>query len=324
MTRISENQSSRRLVSTIVNNRESVDRYSNEVSTGIKARDPGDTSLAGTISQLRQNLEKAAGYENVLSTSTSFIEYQDNIMNQMNELLVRLKEVGSQAANETNGAVTRAQMAQEIFQIRDHMVTLANSTYQGRYIYAGAVDNDPPYELLTYTDTPASSAPVSDRWFFDPEPGTASLRSIQLTDDLEMTVNSRGDTLFDDAIQAAETLARAMSGYSTTGTTGAPFTFPADLSLQTQAIRTAIDLADTAREQQIVPERVALGGKLRRIETAQSLLTLSKQNSEDVLGRLQNADEAEAASGLALAQNALQASYRATSQILRLSIMDFI
>jgi flagellar hook-associated protein 3 FlgL len=311
-------------VSTILANRQLVDRYSNEVSTGIKARDPGDTSLAGTISQLRQNLDKAEGYKKVLSSTTSFIEYQDSIMNQMNELLVRLKEIGTQAANETNGNITRSQMAEEVYQIRDHMTTLANSTYQGRYIYAGAADNDPPYERTTYTDTPATSAPISDRWFFDPEPGTGSLRTIQLTDDLQMTVNSPGNTLFDTAIQAAETMARAMSGYSTTGTTGTAYNFPTDLPLQSQAIRTAIDLADVAREQQIIPERVALGGKLRRIETAESLLRMSKQNSEDVLGRLQNADEAESASALALAQNALQASYTATSLILRLSIMDFI
>jgi flagellin-like hook-associated protein FlgL len=94
--------------------------------------------------------------------------------------------------------------------------------------------------------------------------------------------------------------------------------------LQTTAIKDSITDLDTAREQQAIPERVSLGAKLRRLETGESLLTLTKNSAEDVLARIQNADETESASGLQQAQNALQASYTVTARVLRLTILDYI
>ena len=71
-------------------------------------------------------------------------------------------------------------------------------------------------------------------------------------------------------------------------------------------------------------ERVDLGGKLRRLDTADSLLDLGKVNAQELLDKLQNADTVESASKLQLAQTALTASYTVTSRVLNLSILDYI
>jgi flagellin-like hook-associated protein FlgL len=67
-----------------------------------------------------------------------------------------------------------------------------------------------------------------------------------------------------------------------------------------------------------------LGGKLRRLETAEALLTLAKTSAQEVLSLIQNADETESVANLTLAQTALQASYSVTAKALRLTIMDYI
>lgn len=329
MTRVAENQTLQSVLLGIYNNRSRVAKFSNEITSGYKVANPGDSNLSGSISQYRESLVKIEGYKNRVAVTKSSLIVQDNIMAEVTELMIRAKEIATQGANDANGRDARAQLSVEVFQIRDHLVQLANTTYQGRYLYGGADDDDPPIDMAAYAEP--ATGPESQRYVFDAEPGTDLLRQISLTDDLSITVNSSAGTLFVNALEALERLGRALSGYATNPATGSPdgtgaaYDFDnGGFEQQTIDLRNAIDLLDTARTEDISVERSALGGKLRRLDTAASLLELAKVNAEDVLDRLQNADIVESASNLAQAENALQASYTVSSRILSLSILDYI
>mgnify|MGYP002078643668 CR=1 FL=1 len=164
----------------------------------------------------------------------------------------------------------------------------------------------------------------------DGAPGRSDLRTVNITDNLSIVINSDGDALFSNGIAALERLGRALDGYTTEPAIGIPdgngteYDFPADFTQQTLDIKSAMDLLDVSREQEILQERISVGGKLRRLETADSLLNLSKVNTEELLDKLQNADIVASASNLAQAQTALDASFAVTSRILNLSILDYI
>jgi flagellar hook-associated protein 3 FlgL len=326
--RIPQTYAARDLVNLTMRNRADVNKYSQEVSSGKKVRDPGESNQAATISQFQEMMSRIDSYQNRIASTTSVLTFQDDIMSQANELLARAKEIATQAANDTNGPTIRNQMAGEVFQIRDQLVTLANSTYQGRYIFGGVDDDDPPYDLQTYVAP--TTGPASQRYVFDAEAGTDVQRTVQVTDDLSMTVSTQASTLFNNSIQALERLGRAMVGYDTQPATGAPtgagaaFTFPTDFAAQTEDIRGAIDLINTAREDDIMPERVSIGARLSRLSTASELLELNKTSSQEVLSKLQDADIIEAASMLSQAQTAYQASMQVTLRALNLSILDFL
>jgi flagellar hook-associated protein 3 FlgL len=298
------------------------------LSSGIKVSRPSESPDSGTIADYLQTIRKVDAYTTTIAGARSFIQLQDDVASQMNELLTRAKEIAQEGANETVSAAARAHLAEEVFQIRDHAASLANTTYQGRYLYGGTDDDDPPYDQLTYTNP--STGMASKRFVFDNEPGTTGVRVVQVTDDLSLTTNTPANQLFDRSIQALERLGRSLGGYKSTLTSaatdggGVAYTFPAEFATQTQDISAAIDLLNTARQQDILPERVSLGGRLRRLETGESLLKLTKNSAEEVLSRIRDADETEIASGLAQAQNALQASYTVTAKVLRLSILDYI
>lgn len=328
MTRISENQSQRTVVTNTIQNKQRLDRYSREVSSGLKVTLPGDSSDSGTVSRYQQTLQKIDSYTTTVAQTKNILLFQDSVMEQMNELIIRAKEVATQGANETLSVSARAHLAEEIYQIRDHVASLANSTFQGRFVFAGADDDDPPYDSTTYAVPALGTA--STRYVFDAELGTAMTKTVDLTENLSITVNTPADQLFGTTIQALERLGRALGGYETlpeTGTpdgTGAAYTMPNDYAAQTAAIRNSIDLLNKARETEILPERVSLGGRLRRIDTAESLLGLTRNSAEDVLGKIQSIDETESAANLARAQTALEASYTVTAKVLRMTILDYI
>lgn len=328
MTRITERQLSRNIVSQIIDSRRNVSRISDDISSGLQVRNPGDSNNAGTISQLRQSIEKVDGFQNRITTSQSFLAFQEDILAQASDLLIRAKEIAEQASNETNSAATRAQMSAEVFQIRDHLVSLANSTYQGRYVFGGNDEDDPPYDAATYTNPATGSA--SQRYVYDSDSGSTSTKSIYLTETLQIRLNTAGSQLFNNAVQGLERLGRAMAGYETLPASGSPdgtgaaYTFPSQYSTQTQAIKNALDQLDTARESDIMQERVDLAGRQRRIDTAKALLAVTKESAQTELDSLQSTDMVSAATDLSQAQTSLQASLTVSSRVLDLSIIDFL
>lgn len=328
MTRITEQQMARTLVTQIANNREQVNRYGNEISSGYAVSVPGDSNVSGTIAQFREQLEKIEGFKSRISSVTSILSFQDEATSQANEVMIRAKEIATQAASETNNPENRAQLANEIWQLRDHLASLANSQYQGRYIYGGANDGTPPYDPLTY-NTPLSGE-AHTRYALNTGSGMSTARTVKITDDLSVTVNTPAEDVFGNAMTALERLGRALDGYDTLPASGTPdgtgnaYTFPQDFTTQTQAIKDAMDLLETARTTDIMPERVALGGKIKRLESAQSILELSETNAKGVLEKLQDSDYATSATNLTQAQTALQASLTVTARVLNNTIMDYL
>ena len=328
MTRISENQFTNLLVNYTVNNKSRVNKYSEQVATGIKAALPSDSVDAGVISRYKQTLDRIDGYTTTIARVRSLVQFQDDALSQMNELIVRAKEIAQQGANESLTPSARAFLAEEVFQLRDQVAGLGNSSYQGRYVYGGADDDDPPFDASLY-DEPATG-PASVKYEFDAEIGTSQERAVKITDDVSVSINTPGSQVFGTTIEALERLGRSLVGYATTPASGTPdgggtaYTFPTDYVTQTNDIKATIDLLTKARDEEVIPERTMLGGKMRRLETAEALLSLTKTSAQEVLSRIQNADETESVANLTQAQTALQASYSVTAKALRLTIMDFL
>ena len=333
MTRIPDSSLIKGVLSDLRDTRGLVAQYTDEVSSGIRVRDPGDTNIAGTVSQFRESISRIDGYRNRIETVRSQITFQDDIMAQVTELITRAKELATQAANGTNSTTSREQTSQEILQIRNQLVAFGNSTYQGRYIFGGADDDDPPYERIGspgYT-TPGTGE-VSDRYRFDGEAGTSLTRSVQVTDDVSITVNTPGSSIFDTALYALERLGRSLAGYKTDTSgaqgqpvgTGAAYSFPAEFATQTLDIQATIDQLQSGIDNEIQPERVSLGARLSRLDLAKQVLDTTKSNSQAVLTEIQDSDQIDAVSKLTQAQTSLEAIFQVTAQTLRRSILDYL
>jgi flagellar hook-associated protein 3 FlgL len=328
MTRITENQLSRTNLLHISQNRQAVSRYSNEVDTGYKVTKPGDSDQAAIVAQYQGVMQRIDSYRNRTASVKSSLGFQEEALAQVSDLINRAKEIAAQGGNETNGVTARAQLAEEVFQIRDNLVSLANSKYQGKYVWGGADDDDPPYDAALYTNP--ATGPANQRWVFDAEAGTSVTRSVNVTEELSITTNTPANGIFDNAIYAIERLGRALAGYETLPATGAPtgggvaYTFPAQFSAQTTAIRESMDLLETARASNIETERVSVAARQRRLDTAESLLQLTQTNAQTVLDQLQNADVIESASLLTQAQTVLEASLAVSARVLNQSIIDYL
>lgn len=332
MTRISTNQSNNMLLAQMYANKTRVDKYSKEVSSGLKVFAPGDTNRAGEITGLNNEIERIDGYTKRIATSESQLNFQDQVMEQASNVIIRAKEIAQQMANETNSVEIRNIASKEVWGLRNQIVDLANSVYQGRFIFGGVDNDDPPFDQDVTTYTSFGSSESQRKYNFDnydpPPPAVPAppSRSVLVSDTQSVRISTPGDTIFNRAIAGIEKLGRALEGYRTDTVTPdyTAFTFPTDYNLQTQEIAKSLDDLENARSGDIQPERSSLGERLTSLEITKSILDFSKDSAKTQLSNLRDADTAESATGLSLAQTALQASYTVTSRILNLSIMDYI
>ena len=333
MTRITESQLASSLKNYTSMHRATINKLNDDISSGIRVRDPGDSNVAGTISLMQQSIGKVDGYSNTIATTKSALDFQDSVLSQASDILVRAKEIATQGSNETLSAADRASLAAEVMQIRDHMVNLANSQYQGKFVYNGVNNATQPYAKATPAYTNPSTGLANDRYTYDSSTagttGSSALRNINLTDNLTLTVNTPGNQVFDNAIQGLEKLGRSLSGYTTTTTAGAPdgggvaYT-ASQYAAQTADIKSAMDQLDSARKNDIGIEQTDLAGRLHRLDTAKSLVDLTKTSSQTALDTMQNTDVYTAATDLSQAQTALQASLTVSTKVLKMTILDYL
>ncbi|MCB0345850.1 MAG: flagellar hook-associated protein FlgL [Bdellovibrionales bacterium] len=345
--------------------REEIALTQQQVSSGVRVNNPSDDpSRAGIISGLNGTLSRINEHKQRIAYVTNMLSQQESLVTEANNIMIRASEIATQAITETQGTDERAAMAEEIFALRDTLVQLANTKVYGKYIYAGADDSVAPFQdmqasfpwdepgtLVTpsgtgdpslvhtmfaiptttvdplYSQISAPFDPITEFELAD------RLRTVNISDDQTVRVNSNGLEVFGRAINTLEKLGRSMSGYindtfdPTTGLSngdGGAYTFPDEFQLQTDALRALFDDLETARTEDLIAERQSIGARMSRVELAEQIISEVELGTREARSIHQDADIFDAASRLTQLQTSLEATLSSGVQLTQLSLLDFL
>jgi flagellar hook-associated protein 3 FlgL len=175
-----------------------------QVSTGQSVDEPSDNPAAtaglienrtqsDNVDQFTQNITTVEG---ALQTAGSTLS---SVVNNLNQAV----QVGTEAANGTNSTSELQGMAKQIQSIQQTILSLANTSYQGTYLFAGTKSTTQPYVA-----DPTSSSGVSYK-------GNSGTNSIDLGSGQSVTINQPGSDIFNvagsDVFQALHDLSTAIS-----------------------------------------------------------------------------------------------------------------
>ena len=143
--RVSENQRYRQANEKIAkaksNNAQALDAVSTMKNIRTISDDPTGLSRAiryrDQITSYDQNLKN-------MELGKGYMETMEQALGGMTNNLIRAKELAIAMANDTNDASSRDAASKEIRQIMDEVLLLGNSTYNGRYVFAGFRNETPP------------------------------------------------------------------------------------------------------------------------------------------------------------------------------------
>lgn len=143
---------------------------------------------AADIVRLNKQLSEIGAYSRNVQNATTQINAQDEAFSTIVDKLQRINDLAIQAANSASGEDGFKACKAEIEELKKTIVNLANTQYDGKYIFAGTNVTTKPFELaddgtITYHGTPANNTAGYERY-------------LEISDGVKVDLNSSGDTIF--------------------------------------------------------------------------------------------------------------------------------
>ncbi len=110
-------------------NQKGLDQALERLSSGFRINRAGDDAAGLAISEkLRSNIRALARASTNASDGIGMVQVAEGAMSEINEMLVRMKELAEQAATGTIGTTERGYLDQEYQQLRTEITRIADST----------------------------------------------------------------------------------------------------------------------------------------------------------------------------------------------------
>ena len=125
----------------------SLSQTQTQLSTSLQIVKPSDApDKASLVTRLNTEIAKQNAYVASIKTLQNNLTAQDTALKSANDVMGRIKELTVQANNDTMGASDRKTIAQEMTQLRDQILSIANTQdSNGNFIFAGSRVGQPAF-----------------------------------------------------------------------------------------------------------------------------------------------------------------------------------
>jgi flagellar hook-associated protein 3 FlgL len=256
---------------------------SSELSSGLRVSSLQDDPVAVAQSTLLGSaIAKDDTFVQTASNVSSRLQVADSTLG---EVVTQVTSAIATAVSGNNGALNAndlASIAQKLSGIRDQVLSLANTSYQGHYLFGGSQGSAPPYTLDTTTN-PATANYNGD----------SKLQYVESPNGQKLQVNLPGSSVFGAAGSGVlGALNQLISDYSSGAATGT-------LTADTSALTTALG--------QLSAQRSTLDSSLSRLQSTSTYVQTEESQLKVAQSSLVAADPAAVATQLSQAETQHQA-----------------
>lgn len=253
-------------------------------SSGLKVAKPSDDPVAYAAAR-RENNKKALADAGVRASELANTQLigADEALATGTDAIARAKELALQGGSEALGPDQRRDLALQIRQIHDQMVSLANTEVAGSFVFGGYRDETPPFDSTGQYTGSATGKEVSAY------PGLKANASLPGTE-------AFGTTAGDNVFSTLEMLAQALENNDPAGA------------------RSLIGGLDTD-EKRMITARSRVGSMMDGVETARAVADRYSFSAESEAARLTEIDQVSAVTDLLKAKGALDAALAVAQQM---------
>ena len=176
------------LLAAIAQLQQQISSNEEQIATGQSVNVPADNPAAAA--QLVQNADQtsqADQFQRSISSIQGEIQNADSALNSVTAALQQAISLGVEGGNGTVNSSDRAALASQVQGIQNQLLSLANLSYQGNYVFAGTATQTPPYVL-----DPSSSSGVTYQ-------GNTGVNTVTLGSHFSLQTNVPGSQLFSAA-----------------------------------------------------------------------------------------------------------------------------
>ena len=272
--------------------------YQRQVATNKRVERPGDDpSAAAAASVERANLASIDRYTEAGNSAESRLTVADSALSDLIQQITGAQTTVLAARGTQVTQTQRDALALELEGLRDAMLRDVNTQFRGQYIFGGAAATTQPYAK--------DGAGVVSSY-----PASATEVSIDVDAEHEVNTAFNGDALVRGA--DADGLFAVMARAITAARTG-----------DEPALGTALDDLQRALERATTMQS-RVGASLHAIEEDRIRLGETARAAKAQISSLEDANMAEAISGMNEADTVYRAALGATGQLQNLSLMDYL
>lgn len=293
--RVTSDLMSRNLLEALNQTQQGQNDALTQVETQLRVNVPSDDPAAAALySSSLASSARVTQYLQNINSLTGGLQVGDAALSSAVTLLNRAITVGTSGGNGTLSASDEQALGQEVAQIQQQMVSIANSTYQGNYIFAGTASGP------AYVANAASPDGVTYQ-------GDTNVNQVEIATGSQVAVNVPGSQIFQNGsgsvFQALQDLKTALDGNN-----------PAAAQTAVTALNTSLN--------QLSQQRVFYGTTIDRLNSTSTFLNTEKSNLTTEQTALVGADMATSITQLNAAEVARSAILAAGARLSQLSLLN--
>lgn len=144
--RVTQGMMATSFMQNLSNNLNRLMKQQNMLSSTKKVSRPSDDPVAAALAmRLRENISSIEQYGKNVDNALTWMKSTETALSNVNDVLQRVRELTLQATNGTNGPDDRLKILDEITQLKEQIFQEANSSYAGRYLFAGYHTDKAPF-----------------------------------------------------------------------------------------------------------------------------------------------------------------------------------
>jgi len=271
-----------------------------QLSSGLRVGSLSDDPGAAAQSlQLGSQIARVDTYIQTAANQSSMLQVTDSTLGEVVSQLTSAISLAVQATNGTLNSSNLQATAQQLTGIRDQVLALANSSYQGRFLFAGSQGSIKPFALDTAT-TPATVTYSGD----------ATSQSIETPGGQQIQLNLPGSSIFGSGSSGPIAVLNQLIADVTSG---AP---ASNLSADSAAL--------TASLGQVSTQRSLLNASLATLQSTSSYAQTQEAQLKAQQSSLVAADPAAVATELKSNQVQYQALLSVVTALQKINLFDYM
>lgn len=264
-----------------------------QVSSGRRFSRPGQDGVAYKTSLDIRHVQSGIGASlQAINVAKLRLGVSENTLSQMVPIMQRAEVLAVQMSNATVSAAERQSASLEVTALQNQLISLANTTLEGKALFAGTATDAAPIIL------DGSGNAVYQ--------GNTQDRSVALTSTQNIVSNVRADdTAFSQAFSSIMSLKNALASNDVAG------------------VQASIDLLSSASGA-MIGLNADVGGKLSSLAMRENTFLDMDTQMQVQLSQHESVDMAAVAMRLAQSQTSLQAAYAQVAKFNQLSLVNFL
>ena len=277
-------------------NTQQEDQALQQISSGQKLNSLADNpAAAASLVTLRSDSSSDTQYLQNISSLTGSLNVADSALSSVVEALTTAQSLGVEGASGTVNSTNQQALAQQIQGIQQEILGLANTSYNGEYLFSGTATTTQPY----VADAASTSGVIYN--------GNNNSNSVEISQGEAMPTSLPGSQIFSNAttnvFQSLQDLYNALN-------TGG------DVASATTEVQTALNYVST--------QQTFYGSSVDRLNTAQTFLTQEQTQLTETESNMLDADMATAITNLTQTEITQQALLAAGGKISQSNLFSYL